>query len=76
MPNNDNILVKKEFMIYSDENGDVKINVMLIDNDLWLTQDLIAELFGKARSTRNIFDEEELDEKSNVGKTDIRKDVK
>lgn len=76
MPNNDNILVKKEFMIYSDENGDVKINVMLIDNDLWLTQDLIAELFGKARNTisvhiGNIFEEGELDEKSNVKKIDI-----
>ena len=76
MPSNDNNLVKKEFMIYSDENGDVKINVMLINNDLWLTQDLIAELFGKARSTitehiKNIFDEGELDEKSNVGKIDI-----
>ena len=76
MPSNDNDLVKKEFMIYSDANGDVKINVMLINDDLWLTQDLIAELFGKARSTitehiKNIFDEGELDEKSNVGKIDI-----
>ena len=76
MPNNDNNLVKKEFLIYSDENGDVKVNVMLINDDLWLTQELIAELFGKARSTitehiKNIFDEGELDEKSNVGKIDI-----
>lgn len=76
MPNNDNNLVKKKFMIYSDENGNVKINVMLINDDLWLTQDLIAELFGKARSTitehiKNIFYEGELDEKSNVGKIDI-----
>lgn len=76
MPSNDNDLVKKEFMIYSDANGDVKINVMLINDDLWLTQDLIAELFDKARSTitehiKNIFDEGELDEKSNVGKIDI-----
>lgn len=76
MPNNDKNLVKKEFMIYSDENGDVKVNVMLINDDLWLTQDLIAELFGKARSTitehiKNIFDEGELEEKSNVGKIDI-----
>ena len=60
-------------MIYSDENGDVKINVMLIDNDLWLTQDLIAELFGKDRTVitkhiNNIFEEQELDEKSNVQK--------
>ena len=73
MPSNDNNLVKKEFMIYSDENGDVKINVMLIDNDLWLTQDLIAELFGKDRTVitkhiNNIFEEQELDEKSNVQK--------
>ena len=76
MLNNDNNLVKKEFVIYSDENGDVKVNVMLINDDLWLTQELIAELFGKARSTitehiKNIFDEGELDEKSNVGKIDI-----
>ena len=60
-------------MIYSDENGDVKINVMLIDNDLWLIQDLIAELFGKDRTVitkhiNNIFEEQELDEKSNVQK--------
>ena len=60
-------------MIYSDENGDVKINVMLIDNDLWLTQDLIAELFGKDRTVitkhiNNIFEEQELKEKSNVQK--------
>ena len=76
MTNENDKIVKKEFMIYSDENGDVKINVMLINDDLWLTQDLIAELFGKARSTitehiKNIFDEGELDEKSNVGKIDI-----
>lgn len=79
MPNNDNNLIKKEFMIYSDENGDVKINVMLIDNDLWLTQDLIAELFGKDRTVitkhiNNIFEEQELDEKSNVQKKHIGKE--
>ena len=73
MPNNDNNLVQKEFLIYSDENGDVKVNVMLINDDLWLTQDLIAELFGKDRSVitkhiNNIFEEQELDEKSNVQK--------
>lgn len=76
MPNNNDNLIKKEFLIYSDENGEVKVNVMLINDDLWLTQDLIADLFGKARSTitehiKNIFDEGELEEKSNVGKIDI-----
>lgn len=71
-----NNIVKRNFLIYSDENGEVKVNVMLINNDLWLTQELIAELFGKARNTitghiKNIFEEGELEEKSNVEKIDI-----
>lgn len=66
-------IVKRNFLIYSDENGDVKVNVMLINNDLWLTQELIAELFGKDRTVitkhiNNIFAENELEEKSNVQK--------
>ena len=40
-----------ENIIYKDGSNDVKVSVMLINNDLWLTQDLIAELFGTARST-------------------------
>ena len=40
-----------DFLIYKDSNSDVKVSVMLINNDLWLTQDLIAELFGVGRST-------------------------
>lgn len=73
--NQENI-VKKEFLMYTDENEDVKVQVMLINDDLWLTQELIADLFGKARTTitghiKNIFEEGELDEKSNVGKIDI-----
>ena len=75
MPNSDN-LINKEFLMYTDENGDVKVKVMLINDDLWLTQDLIAELFGKARNTisvhiNNIFAEGELEEKSNVKKIDF-----
>ena len=71
-----NDIVKRNFLIYSDENGEIKVNVMLINNDLWLTQELIGELFGKARNTitghiNNIFKEGELDEKSNVQKIDI-----
>ena len=67
MQNNDKNLIKKEFLIYTDENGDVKVNVLLINDDLWLTQDLIAELFDKDRTVitkhiNNIFKEQELDE--------------
>lgn len=40
-----------DFLIYKDSNGETKVNVMLINHDLWLTQDLIAELFDCARNT-------------------------
>lgn len=66
----------KDFLIYKDDNNDVTVNVLLINNDIWLTQNLIAELFGVARSTitqhiNNIIRSGELDEKSNVEKTDV-----
>ncbi len=65
-----------DFIIYKDANGNVNVNVLLINHDLWLTQNLIAELFGVARSTitdhiNNIFREGELNENNTVGKTDI-----
>ena len=65
----------QDFLIYIDGNN-VKISVMLINNDLWLTQDLIAELFGTARSTitehiNNILNDGELLEETSVGISDI-----
>lgn len=49
---------------------------MLINNDIWLTQDLIAELFGVGRSTitehiNNSLNSGELNENNTVGKTNI-----
>ena len=65
-----------DFLIYRDDNNDVKVNVLLINNDIWLTQSLIAELFGVGRSTitehiGNILKEGELLENNTVGKTDV-----
>ena len=65
-----------DFLIYKDGNNDVKVSVMLINNDLWLTQNLIAELFGTARSTitehiNNILKDGELKEETSVGISDI-----
>ena len=65
-----------DFLIYKDGNNNVKVSVMLINSDLWLTQDLIAELFGTARSTitehiNNILKEGELKEETSVGISDI-----
>lgn len=68
-------VTKHDFLIYKDANNDVKISVMLINNDIWLTQDLIAELFGVARSTitehiSNILKSGELLESTSVGNSD------
>lgn len=72
----ENDIIKKEFIMYTDENNDVKVEVMLINDDLWLTQELIANLFKKDRTVitrhiKNIFDEGELEEESNVQKLHI-----
>ena len=69
-------ITNHDFLIYKDGSNDVKVSVMLINNDLWLTQDLIAELFGTARSTitehiNNILKDGELAEKTSVGISDI-----
>ena len=55
------------FVIFKTADGKVNIDVYFQDDTLWLTQKLIAELFGKGRSTitehlKNIFAEGELQE--------------
>lgn len=56
-----------EFFLYASEDGEIKIDVRLLDETVWLSQKLIAEMFQKNVSTinehlRNIFDEGELDQ--------------
>jgi len=58
-----------EFLIFTSQAGEDSIEVRVEDETVWLTQKLIAELFGKGRSTitehlRNIFSEAELVEGS------------
>lgn len=70
-----------DFLIYRDDNNDVKVNVLLVNNDIWLTQNLIAELFGVGRSTitehiNNILNSGELNENNTVGKTDVNNSKK
>jgi hypothetical protein len=54
-----------EILIYQDQQGKIKIDVRLEDETVWLTQEHMAQLFGKAKSTinehiKNIFAEGEL----------------
>ena len=62
-------VTNRDFLIYKDDNGDVKVNVMLINHDLWLTQNLMSELFDTSRRNiglhlQNIYFDRELDESS------------
>jgi len=62
-----------DIIIYQNEEGNIKIDVRLEEETVWLTQDQMATLFGKAKSTinehiKNIFGEGELDEKVVVRK--------
>ena len=56
-----------EILIYQNPEGSIKIDVRLEEESVWLTQDQMANLFGKAKSTinehiKNVYDENELDE--------------
>lgn len=61
------------FLVYSSEFDDENINVVIKDEMIWATQDAMADLFGKSKSTisrhiKNILDEGELNEISVVAK--------
>ncbi len=58
-------------VIYSAENGKSKLEVLLVNETIWLNQKQIAELYNKSKSTisehiKNIFEEEELERDSVV----------
>jgi len=40
-------------VIYQSKDGHIKLNVRLEDETVWLTQDQMAELYNKAKSTIN-----------------------
>ena len=56
-----------EIIIYQNPDGNIKIDVRLEDETVWLTQEQMATLFGKGRSTvtehiSNIYEEGELEQ--------------
>lgn len=58
-----------DLLIYQAENGDIKIDVRVEEETVWLTQEQMAQLFGKSKSTinehvKNIFEENELIEEN------------
>lgn len=65
----DNIVpIQDEIVLYQSEDDNVKVDVLFQDETVWLTQEQMAQLFGKGRTTitehiGNIFKEGELKEK-------------
>jgi len=62
-----------EFLLYTIPNGKVKVEIFLRDENIWLTQAKIADLFDVDRSVvakhlQNIFSENELDKNSTCAK--------
>lgn len=63
-------------LIYQNKDGNIKIDVRLEDETVWLTQEQMATLFGKAKSTinehiKNIYEEQELEEETTMKKFGI-----
>jgi hypothetical protein len=58
-----------QFVIYQSEDGRTKLDVRFVDETVWLTQKLMAELFGTTPENvlmhlKNIYNEGELDQNS------------
>ena len=60
-----------EFLIFTSQSGEDSIEVKVFEESVWLTQNMIAELFDTTKQNvslhlKNIFDNEELEEISVV----------
>ena len=57
---------QQNILIYKNADGNIKLDVQLQDDSVWVTQEQMAQLFGKAKSTinehiGNIYKESELE---------------
>jgi len=68
--------MSSEILIYQSSDGNIKIDVRLEEETVWLTQEQMALLFGKAKSTinehiQNIYQEGELKKEGTLQKFGI-----
>ena len=64
---------KGQFLVYKAEDGRIKINVRLEDENIWLTNQLMADLFQTTKQNislhiNNIYEEVELRPEATVKK--------
>ncbi|MBL0260661.1 MAG: virulence RhuM family protein [Saprospiraceae bacterium] len=65
--------MNSDILIYQNQDGNIKIDVRLEEETVWLTQDQMATLFGKAKSTinehiKNVYEENELEKVNTLHK--------
>ena len=68
--------MEKEIAIFKTEKETINVEVLFEDETVWLTQEQMAQLFEKSKSTinehiKNIFEEKELEEKQAIRKFGI-----
>lgn len=67
----DKLPKESEFLLYNTPQGGIRLQVLILDETVWLTQEGMQELFGRAKSTisehiSNVFEEGELEKVSVV----------
>ncbi|MDA3909487.1 MAG: virulence protein RhuM/Fic/DOC family protein [Sulfurimonas sp.] len=81
--------MSNEVLIYTDENGEINLDVSLENETVWLSQKQMGELLDKNTKTinehiKNIYKEQELEENSTIrkfqtvqveGKREVKRDV-
>jgi hypothetical protein len=60
-----------QILLYQNQSGEIKLDVLIEDETVWLSQSQICELFQKSKSTisehiKNVFEEGELVEKATL----------
>ncbi|WP_296256821.1 hypothetical protein [uncultured Ezakiella sp.] len=71
-----NIEIDKKFLIYEAEDNKVVADVLIMDENIWMTQKQMAQVFdvgvpAVSKHLSNIFNEGELEENRTVSKMEI-----
>ncbi len=65
--------MKNNMIIYISKDGQVKVDVNIQNEDIWMSQDIMAKLYGTTKNNtsihlKNIFNEGELEKNATVKK--------
>lgn len=69
--NSNSTPISSDFFLYKDSNGEVKVEIYIFKERVWLPQDQIAQLFGVHRSVvtkhlKNVYKRGELLKEKNL----------